>query len=138
MTTISLTLHIRFSKRKTSKNAASFVLLKCFSINYPTSAGSNCPFFVFIYSIYVVNEHKKGQFEPAEVGKLFAKHFTKNLYNCTMQVYKYMIGAPTDLKRAIFLPSLDDCRDPSKHEIVPGARILRFPNAIILIVNRNK
>jgi hypothetical protein len=27
---------------------------------------------VFIFSI---NEHKKGQFEPAGLGKLFAKHF---------------------------------------------------------------
>jgi hypothetical protein len=33
---------------------------------------------VFIYSINGVNEHKKGQFEPAEVGKLPEKLFSKN------------------------------------------------------------
>jgi hypothetical protein len=33
-------------------------------------------FFVFIYSI---NEHKKGPFEPAGLGKLFAKHFSFKL-----------------------------------------------------------
>jgi hypothetical protein len=33
--------------------------LNCFSFNFLTLAGSNCPFFVFIYSIYGVNEHKK-------------------------------------------------------------------------------
>jgi hypothetical protein len=32
---------------------------------------------VFIYSINGVNEHKKGQFEPARLGKLFAKHFSR-------------------------------------------------------------
>jgi hypothetical protein len=31
---------------------------------------------VFIYSIYGVNEHKKGQFEPARVRKLNEKQFT--------------------------------------------------------------
>jgi hypothetical protein len=58
--------------------------LKCFANTFPTSAGSNCPFFVFIYSITLlqcngVNEHKKGQFEPAEVGKLNEKHFSSGL-----------------------------------------------------------
>jgi hypothetical protein len=58
--------------------------VKCFSINFPTSAGSNGPFFVFLlHSINGVNEHKKGQFEPAEVGKLFAKHFSYGR-NCKM------------------------------------------------------
>jgi hypothetical protein len=32
---------------------------------------------VFIYSI---NEHKKGQFEPAGLGKLFAKHFRSGYF----------------------------------------------------------
>jgi hypothetical protein len=31
---------------------------------------------VFIYSI---NEHKKGQFEPVGLGKLFAKHFNVHM-----------------------------------------------------------
>jgi hypothetical protein len=35
-------------------------------------------FFVFIYSIYGVNEHKKGQLEPARVRKLIEKQFRCN------------------------------------------------------------
>jgi hypothetical protein len=33
---------------------------------------------VFIYSIYGVNEHKKGQLEPARVRKLIEKQFRCN------------------------------------------------------------
>jgi hypothetical protein len=67
--------------------------IKCFSINFPTSAGSNCPFFVFIYYINGVNKHKKGQFEPAEVGKLFAKHFSMYPLHCQQNLFRpYMMG----------------------------------------------
>jgi hypothetical protein len=65
-----------FVRVKKTKTLLLLLLLNCFLFNFLTLAGSNCPFFVFIYCIYGVNKHKKGQFEPARVRKLNEKQFT--------------------------------------------------------------
>jgi hypothetical protein len=51
--------------------------LNCFSFNLFDPGRFKLSFFVFIYSIYGVNEDKKGQFEPARcrVRKLNEKQF---------------------------------------------------------------
>jgi hypothetical protein len=40
------------------------------------SAIVSCRHIAVIVFIYSINEHKKGQFEPASLGKLFAEHFS--------------------------------------------------------------
>jgi hypothetical protein len=64
----------------TSELRADELGINCFSINIPSPAGSNCTFLCsFLYHLWSKwhkNEHKNGQFEPAELAKLFAKHFT--------------------------------------------------------------
>jgi hypothetical protein len=58
----------------------SAMALKCFSFNFPSPAGSNCPFFQcvkFIFQWSKMNT-KKGQFEPAGLGKLNEKQFSKS------------------------------------------------------------
>jgi hypothetical protein len=61
-------------------------VLKCFANSFPCPAGSNCPF-VFIYG---VNEHKKGQFEPAGLGKLIEKQF--RLQQRRLILFVYLLG----------------------------------------------
>jgi hypothetical protein len=47
---------------------------------------------VFIYSIYAVNEHKKGQFEPARVRKLNEKQF--RLQSCLQSLVDDFCKSP--------------------------------------------
>jgi hypothetical protein len=58
--------------------------LKCFSFNFLTLAGSNCPFLCpFLLHSQTFMELKstqKGQFEPARVRKLNAKQFNVHVF----------------------------------------------------------